>query len=283
MLKTRIKILILLAASLLAFCRTSTAATKLRLVSFNVLNSQKADSLCPWNYRLTPLCMNLHKLGAGVLCLQDVSSSQLTDIQQGLPEYSVVPHVGPVDTTISHNPILYDAKELKMLSRGNFWLSETPEEKSSSWNMPKPREAMWAVFQNISTGKSFIVCNVCSGEMEEQAKLYSAILLKTYLGKMSNGVNVILAGSLDTSDKEISYNALLTRILSMKDAWTCAGKQLGSPETFNRLGKGNATRSDFIITTDEVDCTKAAVESVEQMDGRFLSDHNILWADLKWK
>ena len=112
------------------------------------------------------------------------------------------------------------------------------------------------------------------------------MLAKTCLGKISNGIPVILAGDFNITSRDISYSTLLTRIFPMQDAWTAATQREGVPNTYNGLGRVDAGQKrivDFIFTSIGVKVRRASIETSAQSDGIYLSDHNLLWADLSWK
>lgn len=278
---------ILLAAVLLSAGQSVQGATRIRVATYNVMSKVMADSVLPWQMRSTRICMQMHQLDVDVIGFQEVTPVQLTDLSQGLPDYAVASIPWDLaDSTLGTVPIFYRKDKYKLVERGYFWLSDTPEVPSAGWGNQPPYAVCWTILQNINDRSSFIFANTLYDESNDKAHLESSMLAKTCLGKISNGIPVILAGDFNITSRDISYSTLLTRIFPMQDAWTAATQREGVPNTYNGLGRVDAGQKrivEFIFTSIGVKVRRASIETSAQSDGIYLSDHNLLWADLSWK
>jgi endonuclease/exonuclease/phosphatase family metal-dependent hydrolase len=77
-----------------------------------------------------------------------------------LPQYAHVlgPRYGN-RAAHSFNAIFFHVRRLELLDSGGFWLSETPERYSASWETRVVRSANWVHLRFSETGRSFLHLN----------------------------------------------------------------------------------------------------------------------------
>ena len=261
---------------------------KMKVASFNILGEGKNKDATPWNNRSTAICLKMHKLQADVMGFQEVDSVQLTDLQQGLPEYvaigeKIVPPTNtnaPLPRLNELNAIFYKKNNFRVISNGTFWLSDTPDVISRGWNNTEPNGICWAVLQHIKTGISFLYANIHMGKFSPQQRTEAAILVKTYLSKLSNSTPVILAGDFEATDQDDYYTTLLTRYFPLQDTWT-ATKPKFNGVTLNAFGMQDLQmRSDFILTTPNIKIKSLYTEKGSIGGKIYLSDHDILVSEM---
>lgn len=274
------KLILILMIALLAM--PMEASVKLKLATLNVMSEESGKGYLPWVSRSTPMCLMFHKLKADIVAFQEADSIQCVDLRQGLPEYTIVeekPSTGVNHTEL--NPMLYNGKVLRLVDRGTFWLSETPDVPSYSKDTQVVSTVCWAMFQYIKTGESFLVANTHFNKLAPHYKSEAAYLLKTYLSKMTNKTPVILVGDFEATENDNLYHVLQSRFLSMEDSWKIAKKQSGELATMNMLGDENANQitTDFIFTSPDFITKSSRIISTKQGE-LFLSDHNILLSEL---
>ena len=267
---------------LLALLPVTAATPRLRVLSFNAMGQSRSTAL-PWAGRSTAMCLKLHQIGADIMGLQEVDSIQATDLSQGLPEYNLVDEKLPQGMPRTEtNPIFYRKEAYRLIDHGTFWLSETPEEPSPCWDVPRRQSVCWAVLQSIQTGISFLVANTRFDSLTDMARQHSAVLIKNYLSKMTNNTPVILTASLDREDSDPFHTALLQRYLPMKDAWQATGKHKGGPATTNVLAP-RQQRTDYVFTVESVKVRQAVVYPALGKGDQPLSDHDMLCVELAKK
>lgn len=260
----------------------SKASIKLRMASFDVMNMEEGDAYMPWTSRSTDICIKLHKLQADIIGLQDVDSLQLSDIAQGLPEYSVADEKVASGFTHQHtNPLLYNSKVLKLVDRGTFYIADTPDVPAKSWNSNHVSSIFWSIFQHIKTGESFMVANTQWDSIDDNYRQDASMLIKIQLSKMTNKTPIVMMGNFAKTSEDIFYNALRSRVFLLKDSWTNAKKVIGTSTVNNLKAPEEDTNAiiDFIFTTPEFTTRKMTIISTKSGE-HFLSDHNIIVADM---
>ncbi len=177
-------------------------------------------------------------------------------------------------------PIFYLKTKFKLLDSGNFWLSETPQEPSLGPGAACKRICTWAKLKNRLTGKTLIHVNTHFDHVSEQARAAGAEIVTRFLSESCEGEPVVFTADMNTTDTGTAYQ---TMTAPLKDARTSAKKArlFGtfhgcSPETHRDYF------IDFILCSPESD-VKTYRTVTKGVQGRFVSDHFPLYADLKLK
>src|SRR5919107_700273 len=129
-----------------------------RVMSFNVRGSfHDVRKKNAWRKRAALNVATIERYAPDVIGLQEAQRGNLSAYRKRLPRYSHIrgPRYG---NSIPHdsNTILFDPERLKPLESGGFWLSETPNECSRSWETRVARSATWALFGVLGTDLSFL-------------------------------------------------------------------------------------------------------------------------------
>ena len=113
-----------------------------------------------WDDRRDILCDMIKFEAFDIFGIQEARYPQLTDMLERLPEYAYI-GVGRDDGVHKgeHCAILYQKKKFKVLEHGDFWLSDTPDVPSLSWNKKYRRICTWGLFQNKKTKEIFYLIN----------------------------------------------------------------------------------------------------------------------------
>jgi len=167
--------------------------------------------------------------------------------------------------------IFYQVEKLRLLSSGTFWLSETPDEPSRGWDAALPRICTYALFQEVSEGKTFYVFNCHLDHMGVRARMESVKLMDYMVQKINyRRYPVILMGDFNTVPEELD---LTPDHPYWRDAWMSSAKTSGPKGTFHAFGKEEPRRRiDYIFLQGGrvLSCKHLAV-SLDH--GTFLTDH----------
>ena len=281
---------------LLLFCFVSLISTnstiqayKLRVMSFNIrLYNTKADApLNLWESRRDPLCAYVNSVKPDVFGMQEVFKSQLEDVLARVKGYSYC-GVGRDDGKEEgeYSPVFYNAEKYEVVKNGHFWWSETPDQPSFGWKAACRRIATWAILKDKKKGTQFFYCNTHFDHKSVRARIESAKLAKEKFKSLSGGLPVLFTADFNTNEEEETYSLLANYGYPFADAWKVAKKREGGPATFNGWGtrpNDEKYKIDFIFLSPSITVKKAVVHDSTIGGGRFLSDHNALWADVTWK
>jgi endonuclease/exonuclease/phosphatase family metal-dependent hydrolase len=281
--KSRFLLIVLL--SFIAF--DAVSASRLRVMSFNIRQDNPKDGpLNLWQDRRAPLCKYINKVKPDIVGMQEVFKNQLDDAAERMPKYAYV--AGGRDDGKDKGeatPIFYRTDKFNLIEKGLFWLSETPDVPSVSWNAKYPRIAAWVILEEKKTGKRFFYCNSHFDHKSDAAKNESAKFIKAQFKKLCKGYPIVFTADCNTYEPKDTYFTLCSYSYSFIDTWKAAVKTKGGPSTSHAYGKHENTlenKIDFIFVTPEMKTKRSVIDDSSLGKGRYTSDHHPIWADLIW-
>ena len=263
----------------------SLFSQQMNIITFNIRYNTPNDSINAWPNRIEMVTGLLKFHEADIFGLQEALIGQIEDIQNNLPEYEWF-GVGRDDGEKAgeFSPLFFNTTKFTLIENGTFWLSETPEKPSKSWDSSLNRIVTWGKFKSKVTGKQFLAFNTHFDHRGVEARKQSAILIRKKIEEMTKDKNlpVILTGDFNlTPDQEPIL--LIKKYLSDSREVT-EQPPYGPVGTFNSFDwnapmKG---RIDYIFVSGGIKVLKYAVltDSKEQ---RWPSDHLPVFAKVQLK
>lgn len=153
----------------------SGQAISLRVMSFNIRYPNTDEAVeNQWTNRIDRVCALIKEVQPDLLGVQEAVPQQYEDVKAGLDGYASI-FAGRDDGTKGEGtPIFYKADRFRLVDSGHFWLSPTPIQPSIGWNASCNRIAVWAVLEDVATGKSFVYLNTHFDHVSEEARVESA-------------------------------------------------------------------------------------------------------------
>jgi endonuclease/exonuclease/phosphatase family metal-dependent hydrolase len=277
--------------AVLAMSLVLEAAEPLKVMSFNVRNSNAKDEENVWGKRTKLFFDTIDKFGPDLIGFQEVLADQYDEITAHMKGYAFC-GVARNDGKRSGewSMIAYRKDRFTELKHGDFWLSETPEViGSKSWDAAITRICSWAKLRETATGREFIYANTHFDHKGVVARQKSSRLLTTKLTELGAGGPVILTGDFNIDEDNPAYAVLVRPEAGDTIRWTDAyravhpkrGPKEASFNGFKPIVEGS--RIDFIFHTEHLAATGATIEQVAPVEGRWPSDHYAVTAVLKWK
>ncbi|MBK5195525.1 MAG: endonuclease/exonuclease/phosphatase family protein [Proteiniphilum sp.] len=265
--------LLMLSASTL-FAQSRKEIT-LNLSSFNLRMDTNSDGENAWPNRkeMVKGLIRFHDLD--IIGTQEGFKHQLDDILK-LGNYAYVG--GGRDDGIDageHSSIIYNKKRFKVIDKGDFWFSETPEVPSKGWDATCcNRICSWAKFRERKSGKEFFVFNAHYDHQGKEARRNSSLMLLDRIKKIAGKNPVIATGDFnalpDSEPIQIIYDSGL-----LNDSYLVTKvPPYGTVGTFNSFKPESpmTNRIDYIWVTPDVTVKKYGVLN-DMHYGRFPSDH----------
>lgn len=278
-------ILVWLIGFILPVWSQQPGTTHLQVMSFNVRYNTPKDSLNAWPYRKEKVAEVITSNNIDIAGLQEPWIDQIRDLKKLLPGYAWFGWSRDNGKRKGEfTPIFYKKDRFRVLEKGVFWLSETPEiVGSKGWDVKYPRTVVWARFKDIRGGKEFYFFNTHFGG--EVARHESAKLLRTKIDQMANGLPVIVTGDFNSTPDSPPINVMLrdTYNTDLVDALKVA-KEKNDERYTNYLFDGNDTdlkRIDYIFTSPEIKVSYHEIIN-KRMGKYYPSDHLALKAVLSF-
>ena len=179
---------------------------QMNVISFNIRYNNPGDGENMWTNRIEMVSGLVRFHEPDIFGLQEALIEQIEDIQNNLTGYEWF-GVGrdDGDKAGEFTPIFFNKSKFILLKQGTFWLSETPEKPSKSWDSSLNRIVTWGHFQSKITGKQFLFFNTHFDHRGVEARKNAAILIREKIEEMTYNKNlpVILTGDFNlTTEKE---------------------------------------------------------------------------------
>ncbi|MBO5255411.1 MAG: hypothetical protein J6B07_06265 [Opitutales bacterium] len=202
--------------------------------SFNVYATQEDKKFAKERLSLATSLIDYHDFD--ILATQDNLYWQTKAIL-ALGKYKVVgvnvEGLEPSENSTPTNNIFYKSDKYTLLEKGSFWLSDSPEKKSNTWENKFPLNCNWAKFKENKSNKEFFVFNTCFS-YPLKTRILSAKLLVKKVKEIAKDATFIVAGSLYIREREYdTINALSPKF--MIDTWKVAKLTFGPKGTFTNL------------------------------------------------
>jgi endonuclease/exonuclease/phosphatase family metal-dependent hydrolase len=175
----------------------------LSIITYNIRGALYDDGANSWPYR-APLNVHLLEQHApDLIGFQEVHQENLAIFQtnhgytqlQGMPYNDHAP--------FQYTAIAWNSQCLRQIDSGGFWLSETPEVHSRSWDTSCVRSATWAKLEWLETGLTFLHLNTHLDHISELARVEGAKLIVQFLEKV--GLPLVVTGDFNCPPTSAAY------------------------------------------------------------------------------
>ena len=248
--------------------------TTVRVMTFNVRQLDADDGPNCWDERRELLVDTILEQDPDVIGTQELFLPQAEYIQARASQYGWFGSGRFGDHQDKHVGIFYKKDRFRLLSHGDFWLSETPEVPgSSSWDIIRPRQLTWGVLHAAGVGCFWMFnTHFPYRAVEHDARHHTARLIKERMAAVAPSVPAILtADSNSPADGDI--HQFLCGDGDLRDAWSDAARRIGPAGTLNGFGRHSSDRRiDWILYRGGWSVVEAETVTT-QRHGRYPSDH----------
>lgn len=222
--------------------------------------------------------------------VQEALSDQLTYVGDNLTNYSYV-GVGREDgkeiseITDSEESgeimaIFYNTSKIELLEWGTYWLSETPDTPSKSWEADYNRTMTWAKMQMKLNGMKFFYVNTHLDNHSGTAREEGLKLIVKKIAEMNiDNLPVVLTGDFNVTPDDTVLKVLDNA--EMLDARTTAEETVDLP-TFNGFGDAEERVIDYIYYRGFSSCPEYETIVKQYENIQYISDHYPIVARLRF-
>eukprot|EP00835_Amoeboradix_gromovi_P001205 NODE_50_length_27150_cov_0.307308.p10 type:complete len:255 gc:universal NODE_50_length_27150_cov_0.307308:24414-25178(+) len=241
-----------------------------KLVTFNLRFGSANDGPNSWEFRRSVFYNNIKALEPDVMGTQEGLEWQLNEILFGIgPRYSYVGQGRDGGNTGEYCAIFYNNLKYEELQHGSFWLSDTPNIPSRSWDSNLNRICTWVELRIMNTNDSFFIYNThLDWESSISRDLSIPVILEHIGQKKLEEDKVIVMGDFNSNSD--SKPCQILRKHGFTDSFESETK-VNTFHCFN--GKGNGGKIDFIwIKKRDFSVHRANIDQYNE-NGRYPSDH----------
>jgi endonuclease/exonuclease/phosphatase family metal-dependent hydrolase len=258
-----------------ALVLSSCGSTKLVVMSFNVRQShvREKDENNNWGNRKEACLEMLHARKPDIIGLQEAQfKDQWAFFRDTLQaEYGSF-GVGRENGTDKGETsgFLYKKSALSLLDSGTFWVSETPDVPSKSFDEQYVRSLTWGLFKIRKTGKRFFYFNTHLG-LTWKSQVEG---IRMIIGKMEeinpDGLPLIFSGDLNTDISSPAFDSLKGIMLNSSEVAPVSDEI----PTYNAWGNKQKERIiDFIWLTPGIKCLEYHTDTTPYGGHELISDH----------
>ena len=271
------RIMTALSAVLLAVSAMAQSATGVSVMSFNIRGEIETDGTNSWSMRYVAVAMMLEDTSADLVCFQELTYDQIKYFQDILNKNKWI-GVGRDDGKKSgeYTSFMYNAKKLSVGKSGTFWLSETPDKVSSGWGAEHPCTAVWAIFKEKKTGKSFLAVNThIDVDVPEYRKQALDLILQRIDSINTGNLPVVFTGGFNMEDDDQNMSAVKARLQNARSA----AFSTDDMRTYHNYGKVSQ-KIDHIYFGGFSSCQEFKTITSRYNNRAYVSDHNPIQAVL---
>jgi len=245
---------------------------KMKIVSFNLRNANDAN--CHSIAERAPRIMQIiSEQNADVLGLQEYGTGMKKHIHDKLIE-----EYGFFETVTNKNissPVLWKKSRFDCLDKGWLWLSETPNEKSISWDDKYNEERIcnWALLKDKQTGKNFVYMNTHFG-VGKECTTKSPLIINEYCKKFAD-LPLIITGDFNMSPDSEGYKNMTANFTDVNTV-TANDARITFHAYYNPEKKQSLI--DYCFIKNAV-CPKNYKLLDITFDGKYPSDHHAIAVD----
>ena len=269
-----IKKIIITTAFLLFIC-AQIFAQQLTIGTYNLRNDNKGDIGNLWAQR-APIVANLLRFHQfDIFGIQEGFKNQLDDINSALPEYA---HYGKGrddgNEAGEHSSIFYRKDKFKLLKKGDFWLSETPDKPGLGWDATCcNRICTWIYLQDLRSGKKFYFFNAHFDHEGKIARVESSKLVLSKIKEIAGTEPAVFTGDLN-GDHQSEWYLTLAKSTILTDTYNQVEHPYENNSSFNAFGKevNGFGIIDHVFVTKGFKARKWGILT-DTYHGKFPSDH----------
>ena len=256
----------------------------LKVMTYNIRLNVASDGENAWTHRKEFLTNQIQFFSPDVMGIQEGLPSQIKYMRDALANYDMIGHGRDGGDNGEYSAIFYNTNKVKVEKDSTFWLSETPEQHSKSWDAAIERICTYGLFTDLESLEKVWIVNTHLDHVGQQSRVNSMKLIEEHI-KTINSENypVIIMGDLNVeSDNELISNLKQDYV----DTKAASKLKFGPTGTFNgfNFNKAVKRRIDYIFVSKspEIEVKKYAVLS-DSKDLKYPSDHLPVFVQLSLK
>ena len=195
----------------------------LRIMTFNIRGAHFGDGVNEWHNRLDLNVRTILKYAPDLIGFQEVHLKNMEDYRAHLSGYQF--ELGPPyndEEPFQYPAIAWKPDRLRRVEGGGFWLSQTPEVHSASWDTRCIRSASWVRLEWLENSSSFVHLNTHLDHISEEARVEGTRLILRQMGEIcAPGTPQVVTGDFNCLPGSVPYQ--LFQEAGFVDAYLAAG------------------------------------------------------------
>ena len=253
----------------------------MKIMSFNIrCGNVGAES---WSDRIDIVCQTILESGADSVGIQEATPEWMAAQKEKLGHKYDYVGIGRDDGNNEgeYSPVFFLIDKYEAVERDNFWLSETPNEVSYGWDAVCRRICSWARLRDKTTGKEYVHINTHFDHIGVEARRNSVEMIIKH-AKTFVDIPVVFTADMNVVEGTENYNQFVnsnyfddTKKLAHDTMHYCTYHDTKPEEHKDEV-------IDYVMINKGFKALKYVVMT-EGIDGRFVSDHYPIYAEVEIK
>lgn len=253
-------------------------AGAMRIMSFNIrCTNVGKDS---WEDRIGIVSQTIIESEADSVGVQEATPEWMAALNETIGDTYAYVGVGrdDGDNEGEYSAIFYLKGKYNVVDSGTFWLSETPDKVSFGWDAACRRVCTWVVLQNKETAEKYVHINSHFDHVGIAARKNSVDMIVNK-AKEYTDLPVVFTADMNVKQGSDNYNQFIESgvLRDTKFATTNTMDYCTYHDTKPQNHKDDVI--DYVMINEHFDAVAYRVVT-EGIDGRFVSDHYPIYADL---
>ncbi len=196
-----------------------------------------------WGQRYPVICQLIRFHEWDIFGTQECKYHQLTDLADSLSGFAWL-GIGRDDGKKEgeFSAIFYRKERFELLTKGDFWLSDTTDRPNRAWDAALPRICSWGRFRDKKTGFVFYFFNLHMDHIGVKARAESARLVLKKVEELAGSQPVIVTGDFNVDQRSEPYKLINTSGI-LRDAYDLSPIRYALNGTFNNFQPDRKTDS----------------------------------------
>lgn len=250
-----------------------------RVCSFNVRDKDVND--VEMKDRVQLVVRKILEIDPDSFGVQEATAAWMKALVFMLPDYGHIGKDTEGDGTGETNAIFYKRARYKLCGGDTKWLSDTPDETSYGWDAKCKRLFTYAVLKNRRTGEEYVHVNSHFDHVGQLAREKEAEQIVAFVRDLLPDRAVVFTADMNATDSSEAYR-------TMTSCFADARKTAPDSEWVSCTFHGGRSELlddyiiDYVLYNEKVEA-KAFRVVTTGIDGRFVSDHFPIYADVEIK
>lgn len=244
----------------------------MKIVSFNTRNSNDVNGHSIAE-RAPRIIQVIFAEDADLIGLQEYGVRMKEKIEKSLLEkYEIVEKFTNVNIA---SPVLWKKERFECVDKGWFWLSDTPDVASASWDdyYKEERVCTWVKLREKQTDKCFVYMNTHLGIGTECLRL-SPVLINEYCERFA-GLPIIVTGDFNMTPEAEGYKAMVKYFTDVNAV--TVDDQRPTYHGYNTISEEKKGLIDYCFIKGEIKADDYQTLDIT-IDGKYPSDHHAIMA-----
>lgn len=266
---------ILLLAALLSTAAFSGAKNarpaSVDVMSYNIRQGGAKDGTNSWEFRAPASYLMIDDQKPDIFGVQEALYNQVYYLDQCLADYNWY-GLGREDGKKKGEimAVFYNKKNIKVLKKGTYWLSDTPDTPSLGWDAKCFRTATWVLAKDKRSGKKFFFVNTHLDHVGLEARKNGLQLVIDNIGKMNpKGLPMVLCGDFNMTLDHASMQPVKDAMANARETAVVTDHE----GTYQAWGKKEPRIIDYIFYKGFSSCPRFETVRKPYMDRTYISDH----------